>query len=253
MKNKPTIEVSNLFFGYEKKDLVLRSVSFTVQKGEFLGVIGPNGGGKSTLLKLLLGLLQPTEGTILINGLPPRNSSLHMAYVPQSFSFDKAFPITVLEVVLGGRLRHTNGTFSKSDTSIAKDALASTGLSHLENNSFGSLSRGQAQRVFIARALASESTILFLDEPTSSSDQESEKKMLEIIMQLKDSITILMVTHNVSSILSHVQGVLCVCKSVTKMNPKDICEHFALGLYHVPMIETATNQENLSKGKKIHD
>jgi zinc transport system ATP-binding protein len=235
--NNPAIEVSQVLFGYSAKEAVLRNVSFTIEKGQFVGVIGPNGGGKSTLLKLLLGLMAPWSGSVSIYGKPPPTTL--MAYVPQVFSSDKAFPITVLEVVLGGRMRYVSswGKFQKEDVDFALQALSQVGLHHLQEHSFGALSGGQAQRVLIARALASRPQILLLDEPTSSTDREAESAIFETILQLKKDLTILMVTHNISRILGHVEQVLCVNGTVSSLPPKEICEHFAIGLYHEPILE----------------
>lgn len=233
-----SIKVENLSFGYQPKECILKKVSFSVEKGKFLGIIGPNGGGKSTLLKLLLGLLDPWEGTILINNTAPAKQQI--GYVPQVFQFDKYFPITAFEVVLGGRARNLSsfGRYSSIDHDAAEHALARVGLPHLARQPFGALSGGQAQRVLIARALASEPTVLFLDEPTSSTDPAAEAGILETIQSLKDGITILMVTHNLSAILSHVEGILCVQGGAVMLHPKEVCEHFALGLYHIPLLET---------------
>ena len=236
MKN-PVIEVSNVLFGYNPGEVVLKDVSFTIEKGQFVAVIGPNGGGKSTLLKLLLGLIKPLSGTIFIDGkIPP---TAIMAYVPQVFSSDRAFPITVLEVVLGGRVRHLSpwGNFQKNDIAIARESLSRVGLLHLEEQSFGTLSGGQAQRVLIARALSSQPEVLLLDEPTSSTDKEAEKAIFETLLQLKKELTIVMVTHNIASIVTHVEEILCVDGTTSKMTPREICEHFAIGLYHEPLLE----------------
>lgn len=230
----PLIKVSGVDFGYDK-ELVLKNVSFEIQEGQFIGIIGPNGGGKSTLLKLLLGLLDPWKGSILVDGMhPPVNT---MAYVPQVFASDKAFPITVLEVVLGGRLRNLSpwGIFYKEDIEIATQALSQVGLLHVQKQPFGTLSTGQAQRVLIARALSSKPKILLLDEPTSSTDQEAANAIFDIILKLKKELTILMVTHNIGRILDHVEQVLCVEGTVAKMALEEICEHFTIGLYHEPM------------------
>jgi zinc transport system ATP-binding protein len=236
-----SITVENLSFGYHPKECILKNVSFSVNIGQFLGIIGPNGGGKSTLLKLILGLLKPWEGTILVNGSPP--PAQRVGYVPQAFQFDKCFPITAFEVVLGGRARNLSsfGRYSDTDITAATTALDRVGLPHLAGHPFGSLSGGQAQRVLIARALASTPSILLLDEPTSSTDQAAEAGILETIQTLKDEMTILMVTHNLSAILSHVEGIVCVQGGAVMIHPKDICEHFALGLYHIPLLETPKN------------
>lgn len=227
------ISVEHLCFGYTAKDEILHDVSFEIEKGGFYGVIGPNGGGKSTLLKLLLGLLKPQSGRIFI---PPEAQA---AYVPQTFRFDRLFPITALEVVLGGRIQNLScwGRFSDEDRDIAQLKLAQVGLSHLANQRFGSLSQGQAQRVLIARALSSKPSILLLDEPTSSSDPSAQVKTFEVIETLQNSMTILMVTHSITTILEKVQGVLCVQGGAVTISPKDLCEHFALGLYHEPLID----------------
>ena len=244
----PSIVVHNCSFGYQPSEQVLHNVSFTVQSGQFLGIIGPNGCGKSTLLKLLLGLLTPLKGTITINGQTP--PTVGVGYVPQVFQFDRRFPITAFEVVLGGRTRNLSslGRYKKQDEEIARDALHKVGMSHMANQPFGELSGGQAQRVLIARALASEPTVLLLDEPTSSSDPEAENAILETIHSLKSGMTILMVTHNLQAILSRVEGILCVQGGAVMLHPKEVCEHFALGLYHIPLIETP--QDHLMAHKK---
>jgi zinc transport system ATP-binding protein len=234
----PSLVVHNCSFGYQPSEQVLRNVSFTVQRGQFLGIIGPNGGGKSTLLKLILGLLSPQKGTIRINGHTP--PTVGVGYVPQAFQFDRRFPITAFEVVLGGRTRSLSlfGRYNKRDEEAAQAALHRVGLSPMANHPFGALSGGQAQRVLIARALVSEPTVLLLDEPTSSSDPEAESSILETIHSLKSGMTILMVTHNLEAILSHVEGILCVQGGAAMLHPKEVCEHFALGLYHIPLIQT---------------
>lgn len=249
MKKESVIEVKDLTFGYAPHEVVLNKVHFRVEKGDFWGIIGPNGGGKSTLLKLLLGLLKPWKGSIHIHGSegsPPKG----VAYVPQSLSVDRKFPITVMEVVLGARLKHLScwGRFQKDDHEKATDALHTVGLSSLASSSFGELSGGQAQRVFIARALASEASILLLDEPMSSADPHAEASILETIEKLCGTLTILMVTHNVRALLSRVQGVLCVQGASVLMQPKEVCEHFALGLYHYPLIET--DKDHFAKRRK---
>lgn len=243
----PAIIAENLSFGFHPKERILNQVSFAVDMGTFIGVIGPNGGGKTTLLKLLLGLLTPWEGTITINSIRP--PAPKVGYVPQAFQFDRSFPITALEVVQGGRARNLSrfGRWRDEDIAAATAALERVGLPHLASHPFGTLSGGQAQRVLIARALASEPSVLLLDEPTSSSDPVAEAAILDTIRSLQHQMTILMVTHNLSAILSQVEGVLCVQGGAVLLHPKDVCEHFALGLYHIPLLETPEHHLTLQK------
>lgn len=240
-----SISTTDVCFGYRPDEYILKKVSFSIKKGQFFGIIGPNGGGKSTLLKLLLGLLNPWSGSVVIDGKAP--PATDVAYVPQAFPFDRSFPITVLEVVLGGRARHLSrfGRFSKHDHEQAHEALERVGLHGVCDTPFGALSSGQAQRVLIARALAANPAILLLDEPTSSADPAAEAAIHSIIATLKGEITILMVTHNLEAILGAVEGILCIQGGAVLMQPKDVCEHFALGLYHFPLAKTPQNHLTL--------
>jgi len=227
------IDVSQLSFGYTV-DHVLHDINFHVDEGQFFAIIGPNGGGKSTLLKLLLGLLEPQEGTVRIYGEAPPCPKI--AYVPQNLSLDRQFPITALEVVLGALSRNLSlfGRYRSEDVDCARSALEQTGVLEYESDLFGTLSGGISQRVLVARALVSNPSILLLDEPTSCTDKEAESNLLEIIDQLKSTTSILMVTHHVEVIAPLVDGVLCVHKTALLMDPKEICEHISFGLYHAP-------------------
>jgi zinc transport system ATP-binding protein len=166
------IWVNNVSFGYKKGELVLKNVSFSVEEGEFVGVIGPNGGGKTTLLKLLIGFLEPDAGEIRIFSKLPTSYPNDLGYVPQSLHFDRNFPISVLDLVLAGRLSKLGwtGRFSKEDKEIAQFALEEVGLKDFCNRSFGTLSGGQAQRALIARALATQPKVLLL-----SASQNTQK------------------------------------------------------------------------------
>jgi zinc transport system ATP-binding protein len=232
------VSVQHLSFSYQEIS-VLKDISFEIQQGQFIGIIGPNGGGKTTLLKLLLGFLKPVSGTIKIFGEDPWNAHSKVAYVPQSLRFDKQFPISVLELVLQGRLNHLPwyGCFSKQDKEIALNALERVGLADLSKRPFGSLSGGQAQRTLIARALTSEPELLLLDEPTASVDVKAESEIYEILKKLQGSMTILMVTHNLQAAIELVERVICVQHTAFTLSPQQVCEHYALGLYHAPLIK----------------
>lgn len=236
----PVISVQNVSFGYTKEEPVLQNVSFTVAKGECIGLIGPNGGGKTTLLRLIMGFLTPTHGRISLFGKSPKRHPNGIGYVPQSLRFDKYFPITVRELVLGGRLSQLPwwGRFSRKDTEHAEHALHKVGLEKLADRPFGTLSGGQMQRALIARALAQEPKILLLDEPTASVDIQAEADIYSILDAIRSQLTILMVTHDIRAVIQHVQRVFCVQGKLAALNPKEVCEHFALGLYHFPLMNT---------------
>lgn len=230
------IEVEDLSFAYLSV-YVLEEISFTVKKGEFIGIFGPNGGGKTTLLSLLMGFLKPTRGKIRLFDLPPTLAREKIGWVPQNFHFDRHFPISVEEVVLGGRLSHLSwrGHFSKRDYQIVEEVLEKVGMRAFLKVPFATLSGGQAQRVLIARALASFPSLLLLDEPTASVDYAAQSSIYQLLTSLKGEMTIVMVTHDLNSAIEHVDSLFCVHKNLVQMSPEKVCEHFALGLYHTPI------------------
>lgn len=229
------IEFKNIFFNYGSIE-VLKNVSFKVNHGEIIGVIGPNGGGKTTALKLMLGFLTPQRGTVTLFGKEPTINRTRVGYVPQVNAYDKAFPISVLEVVLTGGLSKLNwlGLLPKGEKERAYSLLKEVGCQGLEMRPFGSLSGGQAQKVLIARALMCDPEILLLDEPTANIDTQSEESIFHYLKSLQGEKTVLIVTHNFDAIIKNVQRVLCFQHEVSSMLPKDVCEHFALGMYHKP-------------------
>jgi zinc transport system ATP-binding protein len=241
---KPVIHLEHLSFSYPTTP-VLKEVSFQINEGEFIGIIGPNGGGKTTLLKLIMGFLKPSSGKIEIFGKPPQSSRNVLAYVPQTLRFDRQFPISVMELVLSGRLSHLPwyGMFSQADKMAALEALEKVGLTEFQNKAFGTLSGGQAQRALIARALVSNPQLLLLDEPTASVDTQAEADIYNLLSQLRGNMTILMVTHDLRTAIDHVERVLCVQGSVISLKPQEVCEHFAIGLYHPPLIQMKNNSQ----------
>lgn len=238
------VSLENICFAYQDA-LVLKNISFAIQPGEFVGMIGPNGGGKTTLLKLILGFLKPSSGSIRVFDKSPPFARQQIAYVPQSLRFDKQFPISVFELVLQGRLSHLPwyGQFSHEDKQAALNALERVGLLDFKDRAFGNLSGGQAQRALIARALASEPHLLLLDEPTASVDANAEADIYRILKNLQGEITILMVTHNLQAAIELVERVICVQQTATILDPRQVCEHFALGLYHAPLIKLSGNAD----------
>ena len=227
------IEFENVSFDYDKT-LVLKEVSFKVEQGEFIGVIGPNGGGKTTALKLMMGFLKPKCGKILTLNTSPKMARAQMGYVPQINHYDKQFAISVLEVVLTGGVSKVRwfGTIPKKEKLRAEELLETLGVGDLKERPFGSLSGGQAQKVLIARALMSDPDLLLLDEPTANIDPQSEASIFSFLNTLKKEKTILIVMHNFDAIVKHTERVLCFQHEVSTLKPEEVCEHFSIGMYH---------------------
>jgi zinc transport system ATP-binding protein len=234
MKNIITLQ--NVNFSFEETK-ILEDVSLTIQKGDFINFFGPNGGGKTTLLKLILGLLTPNSGNIKVFGNSPKEVSSNIGYIPQNPFINKDFPITVLEAVLLGCISKSSWFFSypKNLKEKAKHLLEEVGLIEIQNKSFSSLSGGELQKALIAKALICDPEILILDEPTAHIDIYAEQKIFDLILKYKGKKTILMVTHNLELIIKEVKSAFLINKKVTPKLPKEICEHFALGLYHGPI------------------
>ncbi|MDF1812044.1 MAG: ABC transporter ATP-binding protein [Verrucomicrobiales bacterium] len=209
-KKNIVVEARDLCFRYTTP-LVLEKATFTVEEGDSICVIGPNGGGKSTLLKLLLGLLEPRSGSLKILGKNPGDAASDLGYVPQAMRFDPLFPITALDIALMGRLdRLKVGRFSKKCRKIALEALAEVDMADLAHRPFSDLSGGQRQRVMIARALACEPEILLLDEPTASIDLSVEAQFIETLKKLRGKMTIILVTHDLDIVSEIADSTLCV-------------------------------------------
>ena len=229
------VQFQAVSFSYEKTPILSRA-SFNVNEGELVALIGPNGGGKTTALKLILGFLPPSRGSIEIFRSSPKRARTRMGYVPQVNAYDKAFPISVLEVVLTGVVSKVRwfGTIPKSEKDKAAMLLEQLGLAGLLERPFGSLSGGQAQKVLIARALISDPDLLLLDEPTANVDAESEEAIFSFLSSLQGKKTILIVTHNFDAIMKYTKRVLCFQKEVASIESREVCEHFSLGMYHKP-------------------
>ena len=220
-RDKTVITVENLFFSYDHVP-VLENVSLTVEQGQFLSIIGPNGGGKTTLLKLILGLLKPSSGRITVLGKTPERVRHRIGYVPQYQQFDPQFPVTVLDVVLMGRMGAGMQFYSGEDRKAAREALSTVGLEGIDERSFSELSGGQRQRVLIARALSGNPEILILDEPTASVDASVRNKLSEVLEELNHNLTILLTTHDVGFVTPSVKGVVCVNRRVVFHPTKQI-------------------------------
>ena len=253
----PVIEVNDLCFSYESGSTILEDVNFAIPEGQSGCIVGPNGGGKSTLLKLLLGLLTPTAGRIRIFGVSPVEARSKIGYMPQYHKLDAAFPVSVLEVALMGRMRRNFwGRYSEKDRQAALAALDEMGIADLEKRSFSALSGGQRQRVLIARALAGEPELLLLDEPTANIDPGAEEQFHGALECLRKRMTVLTVSHDLGFVSRGIDLVICVNHFVSLHQATAFTAAEANAVYHhdVDMIKhTHTCFCNCSGGEKDHD
>jgi zinc transport system ATP-binding protein len=219
------IEIKDLWFSFNSIP-VLKEVNLTVRRGDFIALLGPNGGGKTTLLKLILGLLRPDRGSIKVFTEPAGKSTHRIGYMPQHLRFNQSFPISVLDVVLMGKLRPGKGwsRYSHKDKIAAQKAMEQMEMWEFRNRRVGELSGGQQQRVFIARALVDEPEVLFLDEPTASVDTKHQTDLFDILKELNKTVTIIVVSHDVGIVSSHVKSVACVNQQVFYHDDSEITQ-----------------------------
>ncbi len=215
MGGEIVIEAQDLTFKYEQSSSpVVENVNFRIYDKEFVSIIGPNGGGKSTLVKLILGLIKPDNGRILVLGKNPAMQKVRIGYVPQYINFDPLYPISVLDVVMMGRLDNNFfKKFSKYDLQIVKNAIKKVGMEGYEKKLLSNLSGGQRQRILIARALSVDSSILILDEPTANLDKEAQTFLYQFLQKINEEKTILLVSHDVGFVPSISTSVLCLNRS----------------------------------------
>lgn len=208
------IKFENVSFAYEN-EIVLQDVDISLYTQEMVSIIGPNGGGKTTLLKLILGLLKPTQGHISVFDQTPEKVRYLFGYVPQYARFDPRFPVNVFDVVLMGCLKpHTFGMYNTRDKNSALHSLDIVKLSHLKNRSFATLSGGQRQRVLIARSLVSKPKVLLLDEPTANVDRKTEEDLYSLIQELSKVYTVLLVSHDLGVVPKISDRIVCVNRNV---------------------------------------
>jgi zinc transport system ATP-binding protein len=230
------IAIRHLWAGYEHEQ-VLEDVNLSVYEGDFVGLIGPNGGGKTTLVKVLLGLLPPTRGEVRIVGQPVAKGRRYIGYVPQIAEFDRDFPVNVWEVTRMGRLgrRGLLQRFRQEDDDIVAQALREVNMLELRDRPIGELSGGQRQRVYIARALASEPEILILDEPTSSVDPQVSVSIYELLNELNAHVTVTLISHDVSVMSSYVKTVGCLNRRLFYHNDRDLTPEMLEQAYQCPV------------------
>ncbi len=217
--------------------VILEGIDLVVEDGDFLGIIGPNGGGKTTLLKAVLGLIPPSRGKVRIAGMPPAKARRLIGYVPQYNLFDREFPMNVLETVLMGRM-NVKGILhhhTEEDRELAREALRNAGMSGYETRQIGKLSGGEQQRVFIARALISRPKLLLLDEPTSGVDSSAQTDFYELLASLKKEMAIMMVSHDISAISVYVDKIACLNRKLHYHGSKEISAEVLEATYQCPV------------------
>ncbi|MGZ0654835.1 metal ABC transporter ATP-binding protein [Coraliomargarita sp. W4R72] len=211
---EPLVCFDGVSFSYGH-NLVIDDADFDIYKGESVCVIGPNGGGKSTLLKLMLGLLTPDRGEIRLFGESTKRGRARVGYVPQQIEFDPLFPVSALDVALMGRLNKSSlGFVTKADRVSAQDALTKMGLADQAKQPFASLSGGQRQAVLIARALVAKTELLLLDEPTAHVDIAAEERLMSSLKALGSELTVITVSHDLAFVSRSVPKVVCVNRCV---------------------------------------
>ncbi len=217
---------------------VLDDVNLELKKGDFLGIVGPNGGGKTTLLKVILGLIEPDKGHVRLFGKPPKKRKHILGYIPQHSNFDMKFPIRVWDVVLMGRLGKLgiNPFYSSRDKNIARKALEDVDMWEYRRRHISELSGGQLQRVLLARALTTNPDFLLLDEPTASLDEKVKGNIYHLLSELKEKgITIILVTHDIGVISSYVEKVACLNRHLIYHGTGELSADMIESAYECPI------------------
>jgi zinc transport system ATP-binding protein len=242
--NVPVIEIKDMWFSYGSYP-ALEDVNISIPEGDFVSVVGPNGGGKTTLIKLILGLLKPARGDIRVFGASPEEARPRIGYMPQHSQLDPQFPATVMDVALMGRLgpRRLFGPYSKEDKKVVAMALEQVGLCDMWKKPFASISGGQRQRLFIARALACEPDMLLLDEPTANLDVVMEWDLYGLLQTLNEKLTIVMVSHDLGFVSKVVKSVVCVKRKVLTHQTSEIAGEMINEIYGSPMRMVRHNGE----------
>ncbi len=218
---------------------VLEDINLELEEGDFLGLIGPNGGGKSTLLKVVLGLIKPDRGEVKIFGLEPASARKYMGYVPQKTLFDPSFPVTALDVVLMGMYSRLGlfRRYSIKDREAALRALDAVGMKDLADREIGALSGGQQQRVFVARSLVSDPKLLLLDEPTAGVDAAQQTEFYELLGRLNREmgISIVLVSHDLTAVSKYVSKIACLNQRLYYHDSKELTTEDIEKAYRCPV------------------
>lgn len=230
------INIDNIVAGYDNK-IVLHDVSLDIWENDFLGIIGPNGGGKTTLLKIILGLLKPKSGYVRYFDGEKEVSSLKIGYLPQMNKIDKKFPISVREVVLSGLMAEKPRfrDFTAEQKQRAEEVIAQMGLQELAKRAIGDLSGGQLQRVLLGRSMVSRPKVLILDEPNSYVDKRFESHFYNLLEEISKESSIILVSHDIGTVLSMVKNIACVNETLHYHSGADISAEWLENKYACPI------------------
>ena len=203
------VKISNVSKKFNRVS-ALHNINFSINEKDLMAIIGPNGGGKSTLLKIITGILTPDTGEVKIFGRDPQKARDLMGYLPQHVSFDPDFPINVFDTVLSGRYHGLFKGYTENDRKAVEKALKDVEIYKLKDRQISEISGGQMQRVFIARAIVREPKLLLMDEPMASIDPEMQNSFYELLSRLKDKMTIILISHDVGAVSTHVDKIACL-------------------------------------------
>ncbi len=216
---KTAVKCDNLYFRYHK-EYILENITLKIEDGEYIAIIGPNGGGKSTLLRLIMGLLKPTKGSIAIYGQSPQRAKRVIGYLPQKINFGLDMPITAFEAVLQGRLSGSKLFYDEEDKKTALRIMENLGVANYKDSKISELSGGERQKILLARALACDPKILILDEPTASVDIEGQKQIYEILKNL--NMTKIVVSHDIKILFEGVDRVAYINRRLYMHDSPDL-------------------------------
>jgi zinc transport system ATP-binding protein len=236
MTDEPAVHIEDLSVRLGGRR-VLEDINLRIKEGDFLGVIGPNGGGKTTLLRAILGLVKPERGKIEVFGRSPRAARKQIGYLPQKSLFDPKFPITAIEVVMMGRYA-TRGLirrYTSQDLDSAREAISLVGMSEYADREIGSLSGGEQQRIFVARAIVSAPRLLLLDEPAAGIDSAKQVEFYELLGELNEKMTIIMVSHDISAVSAYVKKIACVSRKLYYHDSKELLAEDIEEAYRCPV------------------
>ena len=234
---EPVLEIKNLVVE-RSHQVVLEDINFILHKGDMAAIIGPNGGGKTTLLMTILGLIIPKSGSIRVFGQSPESVRYKIGYVPQLHTFEFSYPITVQQMVLTGRLGHINGflkRYTETDIDICNKAISAMELDRCKDRPISDLSGGEQQRAVIARALAGCPELLVLDEPTVYVDGPTGNRLMTLLEMLKKDVTVLMVTHDIGVLSDHINRIACLNRKLYLHDSDKITNDMIKSTYGCPM------------------